>query len=88
MRDIKLLMKGKNADMIRAMPRKPRKAPVEGMKPSRPVRDGLPLHVWINTDLMQAFEQYCKSTRRTKTAEIEMIMEELLRKAGMWPPQT
>lgn len=50
-------------------------------------RTGKPLNAWIDTQLMEAFDGYCAKNRRTKTAEIEMAIEERLRADGMWPPK-
>jgi hypothetical protein len=48
-------------------------------------REGVNLNVWLSAELMQAFESFREKTRRTKTAEIEVMMEEYLAKNGHWP---
>ena len=45
-------------------------------------RAGQNLNVWLSDELMDAFEQMLARTRRTKTAEVEVMMEEYLKNAG------
>lgn len=49
-------------------------------------RIGQNLNVWIPDELMAAWEAYRKTTRRTKTAETVLMMEEYLKARGLWPP--
>jgi hypothetical protein len=53
-------------------------------KPQKPVRTGSPLHVWLPKPLLAAFEELLKRTRRSKTVEVQVMMEEYLTKAGLW----
>jgi hypothetical protein len=80
--------------MIASMPKKPRirdnepaKVPF-AHKPPKANRLGVPLNCWINPQLMEVFEEYCVTNRRTKTAEVELAIENTLRNAGLWPPKT
>lgn len=57
-------------------------------KPPRkpPVRQGVPVTVWLNDQLMAMLERHRQHTRRTRTAEIEIALEEMLKTEGLWPP--
>lgn len=52
----------------------------------KPNRTGKPINVWVDRELFDAFELYCRKNRRTKTAEIEIALEERLKSVGMWSP--
>lgn len=54
-------------------------------QPSARVREGYNFNIWISDELGAAFEQLLKKTRRTKTAEVELMIEEACGKAGLWP---
>jgi len=49
-------------------------------------RKGQNINVWLPDDLLAAFERQLGKTRRTKTAEIQIMMEQYLEQAGLWPP--
>jgi len=49
-------------------------------------RIGVNLNVWLPDELMAAFEALRKKTRRTKTAEVMVMMEEYLASKKLWPP--
>ncbi len=67
-----------------ATPKKPgRKKKAEA---ERYERVGAPLHVWLPKELLAAFERMRATTRRSKTAEMQLMMEQQLRAAGFWPP--
>lgn len=51
------------------------------------VRKGTNLNVWLNEELMAAFNLLIGQTRRTLTAETELMMESHLRANGLWPPK-
>lgn len=59
---------------------RPRKATAD-KKP----REGKPLNVWIASALMKQLELLCKRDRRSKTVEVEMILEKYLTDAELWP---
>jgi hypothetical protein len=50
-----------------------------------PARNGAPLHVWLPAPLLAAFGELLKQTRRSKTAEVELMMEQYLERQGLWP---
>jgi hypothetical protein len=58
--------------------------------PARPVanRTGEPLYVWIEVALGAALTAYLNDLRprATKTAVVEMALEEFLRSKGYFPP--
>ena len=53
-------------------------------KRRKPNRSGKPINVWLHNELFDAFELYCRKNRRTKTAEIEIALEDRLKSVGMW----
>ncbi len=50
------------------------------------VRKGTNLNVWLPDDLMEAFESLRAENRRTHKAEVEVMMEDYLKRHGRWPP--
>ena len=54
----------------------------------KPNRTGVPLGVYIAPELMQAFDSYVEETkpRTSKTAIVEMLLEQFLTDKGRWPP--
>lgn len=56
-----------------------------GKKTKKPVRTGSPLHIWLPKPLLAAFEELRKRTRRSKTVEIQVMLEKHLTKEGLWP---
>lgn len=44
------------------------------------------IYVRINPRLGAAFDELLARTRRTTTAEIEVILEKALESEGLWPP--
>lgn len=59
----------------------------EPTKPSARARTGQNLNIWLSDPLMDAFEQALARSRRTKTAEVEVMMEAYLAGLGLWPPK-
>lgn len=51
-------------------------------------RKGYNMNVWIDAELGLAFERLLAKTRRFKTAEVELMVEEHLARNGLWPPPT
>ncbi|MDE2097208.1 MAG: hypothetical protein KGL39_08170 [Patescibacteria group bacterium] len=49
-------------------------------------RAGQNLNVWLPDDIMDAFERLLGKTRRTRTAEVQLMMEQHLQANGLWPP--
>lgn len=48
-------------------------------------RTGKPLYVYIENDLEIALNRRLKASRRTKTEEVAIALEEYLAKHGEWP---
>jgi hypothetical protein len=67
-----------------------RKQPDGPEPPPRPPasRSGVPLYVWIDEALAEAFQRYLDATRprASKTAAVELALQNLLRESGFWPP--
>ncbi len=63
---------------------KERKPPASKDAP-KPSRDGIQLNIWLEVDLGLALNQRLKVTRRTKTEEVSIALEEYLAKHGNWP---
>lgn len=55
-------------------------------KPSKPVRIGKPLHVWLDPYLRDAIEAARKKGRRTLREEVSIALEQYLEQLGLWPP--
>lgn len=49
-------------------------------------RVGQNLNVWLPDALMDAFERQLGRSRRTRTAEVEVMMEQYLTQLGLWKP--
>lgn len=67
-----------------------KKRVIKTAAPPEPIarqRTGQNLNVWLPHDIMDAFEQMLARTRRTKTAEVLVMMEAYLKDAGLWPPK-
>lgn len=47
---------------------------------SRPTKDSKALNIKIDTELYKQLEQYSKESRLTKTAIVELALEEYLKK--------
>ena len=64
---------------------KPEQQPTPERQPSR--RSGKPVQVYLSDKLSEALDAYIERTRPkpTKTAVIEMALEDLLRKSGDLP---
>lgn len=60
----------------------------QGASRNPPNRSGEPLNVWLPTELMDAIRAYLASTspRVSKTAAVEIAMQDFLRGKGFWPP--
>lgn len=69
-----------------------KKKPVDGKKDElgpKANRVGVPLYVYIDRDLAIALARRIKTSRRTKTEEVSIALEEYLSKSGEWPlPKT
>ena len=66
-------------------PRKPgKKKPDKPLPP--PIRAGKPLHVWIDDELRDAFEEARKRNRRSLKDEVSIALEFYLKSQGLWPP--
>jgi hypothetical protein len=65
-----------------------KKTKPEGPTPGRQKRYGKPVQVYLSDELSAALDAYIEAARPrpTKTAVIETALEDLLRKAGHWPP--
>lgn len=48
-------------------------------------RNGIPLYIYIDRDLAIALARRLKISRRTKTEEVSIALEEYLSKHGNWP---
>jgi hypothetical protein len=57
-------------------------------KPEKRGRTGKPIQVYLSDELSAALDAYVEATRpkSTKTAVIEMALEDLLRRSGDLPP--
>ncbi len=54
---------------------------------SKDVRPGKkPINLQIDARIRDALDALTEKTRRSLTAEIEIALEEHLRKEGLWPP--
>lgn len=60
--------------------------PVMAKKPTKPVRVGKPLHVWIDSLLRDAIETARKRNRRNLREEVSIALEQYLGQIGLWPP--
>lgn len=60
----------------------------QGASRNPPNRSGEPLNVWLPAELLEALRAYLASTapRVSKTAAVEMAMQDFLRTKGFWPP--
>ncbi len=68
-------------------PRKRRgKAPPAPPPAPKRVRVGYSINVWVGAEHGAAFEELLRRTRRTKTAELELMIEKVCGEAGLWPP--
>lgn len=71
---------------------KPKKKPLNGKDDElapKANRVGVPLFVYIDRDLAIALARRLKASRRTKTEEVSIALEEYLSKSGEWPlPKT
>lgn len=45
----------------------------------RPKKEGKTLNIKLDAILYEKLEKYCEESRRTKTATIEMVLEEFLK---------
>jgi hypothetical protein len=65
-----------------------RHKPEQEPTPGRPKRSGKPVQIYLSDELSDALDAYIEATRPkpTKTAAIEMAIEDMLRQAGNWPP--
>ena len=52
------------------------------------VRVGYSVNVWVSAEHGAAFEALLKRSRRSKTAELEVMIETVCGPAGLWPPPT
>jgi hypothetical protein len=52
------------------------------------IRVGENLNVWVREEIVEALRAYLASVRprTTKTASVEVALEEFLRARGFWPP--
>lgn len=46
------------------------------------------LNVWIDEKLVDALLALAKRSKRSKTGEVELALEEYLTRLGCWPPPT
>ena len=55
----------------------------------QPNRKGMPLHVWLDPVLVEAFEAYVRGVRpkTTKTAVVEQALQQFLSSLGVWPAE-
>lgn len=53
----------------------------------RPNRTGVPLHIYVHTEIDQALQEYLESTepRVPKTAAVESALRAFLAERGFWP---
>lgn len=63
-----------------------KKGPGRPKSEQRKEREGIPLNVWLSVALTAAFEESRTKARRTKRAHLEAILEDFLRREGLWPP--
>ncbi len=54
--------------------------------PQKRVRVGYSLNVWVSDEHGAVFEELLRRSRRTKTAEVELMIEQIAGQAGLWPP--
>lgn len=55
--------------------------------PPKRVHKGTNINVWLPDELVTAFEELRKTTRMSKTTQVEVAFELLLKQAGLWPPK-
>lgn len=48
------------------------------------VREGRNLNIWIDADILDAFDKLCEVEGRTKTAQLERVLIDALTKVGLW----
>lgn len=80
-----MLRMAKRTNKKQHAPAPPATPPAAPQAPAR-VRDGYNFNIWLSEELGSAFERLLKITRRTKTAEVELMIEEACGRAGLWPP--
>lgn len=68
------------------MVEKPPKRPKGRPKKTDGKRIGKPINVWVSDSHRAAIDALMKRSRRTLTAEIEVLIEEAAKQAGLWPP--
>lgn len=66
--------------MLHMADKKSNRGRPKGRKPT------YPLYVRITPALGAAFDQLLVKTRRTATAEVEIMLERILSEQGLWPP--
>lgn len=59
------------------------------MAEKKPARTGKSLGVYVDTELSEAFGRYIEQSRprTTRTAVIEMLLEQFLTEKGFWPAE-
>jgi hypothetical protein len=50
------------------------------------IRGGYSINVWVSNEHGAAFEALLSRNRRTKTAELELMIEKVCAAEGLWPP--
>ena len=68
---------------MKEKPKRKKAVPVDAPRE----RAGANLNVWLPAELLAAFESLREKHRRTKTAEVIVMMEHYLSSAGLWPPK-
>lgn len=75
--------KNKHADVSARGKGKQHTPPPSPKKP----REGYNINVWVSDRLGRGFEAMLKRSRRSKTAEVEVLLEEALERLGLLPPE-
>lgn len=73
--------------MLDTMARK--KKPDGDGAPKKPVRTGVPVHAWVDAEVVEALDKFVSEfePRISKTSAVEAALKAYLRANGYWPPR-